>query len=411
VNILIISAQFPYPPRSGVAMRVYQLARELARSHRVTLLSYATEQHREGVTALARALTVRTVDREYATTTRKRAAQLSSLASARPYYWHEVHSPRLQRAIDELCARDRFDVVQLESSFLYGFAFPPGTRTVLDEHNIEYEVHRRMCEGERSLSRRAFNRFEHARCRRFEQRCWRRVDGCLVTSEREARIVRVHAPDTPVAVVPNGVDLRHFSCGRGEVEPNTLVFNGILTYRPNLDAAHYLIEEVWPLVLSRCPEARLTVVGRAYPADLRKLRRPSVVLTGEVPDIRPYLQSAAVVGVPVRMGGGTRLKVVEGLAMGKAIVSTSLGCEGLAVRDSQHLLIADDAETFAKQIVHLFANRTARGELGQAGRALVERAYSWSLAGERVQALHRVVAAGRPDRGQEGVAWPRQATV
>jgi len=411
VNILILSAQFPYPPRSGVAMRIYQLARELARSHRVTLLSYATARQRDGVTALASALTVRTVEREYRTTVRKRAAQLVSIVSARPYYWHEVHSSRLQRAIDELCANDRFDVVQLESTFLYGFSFPSGTRVVLDAHNIEYEVHRRMCEGERSLPRRVFNRLEHVRCRRFEQRSWKQVDGCLVTSKREAQIVLAHAPDTPVAVAPNGVDLGHFRPAREVPRPNSLVFNGILTYRPNLVAAHWLIEEVWPLVQSRHPDATLTVVGRAYPADLQKLKRPGVLLTGEVPDIRPYLQRAAVIGVPVRMGGGTRLKVVEGLAMGKAIVSTSLGCEGLEIRDGQHVLIADDAGAFADKIVHLFANRAARAELGQAGRALVERYYSWSLAGRRAQALHEFVAARRSDGGQERVGWPHQVTV
>lgn len=411
MNILIISAQFPYPPRSGFAMRVYQLARGLAARHRVTLLSYATSHERDGVAALANELTVRAVDRDPMSIHSRRFGQLRSVAGLHPYYCRATCSRQMQRTIDELLAERTFHLVQLESSYLCGFTFPRGTKVVLDEHNIEYEVFRRMSEGERSLPRRAFNRLEYLRFRRFERQSWNRIDGCVVTSEREAEIVRAHAHQTPVAVVPNGVDLDYFRPAKTEPQPQTAVFNGILTYRPNLDAAYHLVQEVWPRVLKRCPNAKLTLVGRGYPSDLRDLRRGGVVVGGEVPDIRPYLRQAAVVAVPVRIGGGTRLKVVEGLAMGKAIVSTSLGCEGLSVRDGQHLLIADDADTFANQMVHLFANRTARAELGRAGRALVERDYSWSLAWERVQALHQSVAAGTSHGRQEGVSCPARATV
>jgi polysaccharide biosynthesis protein PslH len=310
-----------------------------------------------------------------------------------------------------LCAREAFDVIQLESSLLCTFAFPPGPRLVLDEHNIEYEVFKRMCEGERSISRRLFNRVEHSRFRRFEQRWWSQVHGCVVTSDRELPVVRAHAGESPVAVVPNGVDLDYFSPGADEVEPNTLVFNGVLTYRPNLDAAHHLVEEIWPHVLHGCPDARLTLVGRAEEADVRRLRRPGVVVTGEVPDIRPYLRRAAVVGVPVRIGGGTRLKVVEGLAMGKAMVSSTLGCEGIAVRDGEHLVIGDGARKFASSVLALFENPGMRSALGRLGRSLVKDEYSWELAGTRLEALHQRVA----ERGRAGtvepVLWPTAAQV
>jgi polysaccharide biosynthesis protein PslH len=410
LNILIVSAQFPYPPHSGFAMRVYQLARQLALHHRVTLLSYAAAQEREGADALARELQVRIVERDATSMPAKRARQLLSLGSRRPYSCREVHSRRMQQAIDELCTDDAFDVIQLESSLLCTFSFPSPARLVLDEHNIEYEVFRRMGEGERSVSRRLFNGVEHARFRRFEQRWWARVDGCIVTSEREARIVAAHESQTPAAVVPNGVDLQYFRPRAGSTEPNSLVFNGILTYRPNLDAAYHLIEDIWPRVLRRCPDAKLTVVGRGYPTDLRNLRRPGVTLTGEVPDIRPYLEHAAVVCVPIRMGGGTRLKVVEGLAMGKAMVSTSLGCEGVAVRDGEHLLIADDADSFASRVLELFDSPASGAKLGRAGRGLVEHEYSWSLAGERVQALYQKLAGGEPARN-EATSWPLPAGV
>ena len=407
--MLVVSAQFPFPPRSGFAVRVYQLARRLAARHDVTLLSLARAEDRDGVAALRDELRVEVIERAASSAAAKRLAQLLSAPSRRPYACRAVGAAQMQRAIDELCAARAFDAVQLESSVLCGYSFPAGVRLILDEHNIEYEVFARQHDGERSPARRAFNRLERARFRRFEQRWWERAAACAVTSPREAAVVRAHAPATPVAVVPNGVDLEHFRPSGAEVEPHTLAFNGVLDYRPNVDAARHLVDEIWPLVLRRSPRARLTIVGRTGGADVRGLRRPGVDVVGEVPDVRPHLERAAVVAVPIRMGGGTRLKVVEGLALGKAMVSTSLGCEGIAVRDGEHLRIADGAQAFAARVVELFEDRAAALALGRAGRALVEREYSWELSAARLGALYEQVIsssrgkAPRP-RGAPGAA-------
>lgn len=394
VNVLIVSAQFPYPPRSGFATRVYQLTRELQRRHKVTLLSYASPADRDGVAVLGNELPVRVVEREEMSVRAKRIAQAVSIASSRPFWCRSVYSRVMQSAINDACAGEAFDVVQLEGSLLCTFAFPPASRLILDEHNIEYELFERMRAGERSLVRRKFNQLEQARFRRFEQRWWREVDGCMVTSDRELPIVRAHAPETPVEVVPNGVDLDYFHPTRDEVQRDTVVFNGVLNYRPNLDAAFHLVEEIWPLVLKRRPSARLTIVGRAYASDVRRLSRPGVVLTGDVPDIRPYLGRAAVVVVPVRIGGGTRLKVLEALAMAKPVVSTSLGCEGVGVRDGEHLLVADGADAFAASILELFDGPPLGAALGSAGRGLVASRYAWSLVGERLENLYARAAEG-----------------
>lgn len=401
LKILIVSAQFPYPPRTGFCTRVYQLARQLSARHEVTLLSYAGPHEQEGVTGLAAQMPVRAVEWKAASAFGKRAAQALTIASPRPYYCRDVHSGAMQRAIDDVCSTHGFDVIQLESSFLCSFRFPHDTLLVIDEHNIEYEVFRRMSEGERSLPRRAFNRLEYLRCRRFEQACWRRADACVVTSEREVPTVHAYAPDTPVVAVPNAVDLDYFAPSDSSAEPHTVVFNGILTYRPNVDAARHLIEDVWPLVRDRYPDARLTLVGRSEGVDTRSLRAPGVELLGEVPDIRPYVQGASVVAVPIRIGGGTRLKVVEALAMGKATVSTTLGCEGLAVRDREHLLIADDAHAFASRIFDAFEDQGLRDALGRAGRRLVEARYSWELAGARLESLYRRITGTEPEPSLE----------
>jgi polysaccharide biosynthesis protein PslH len=390
MNVLVVSPHFPFPPRGGVNMRVYQLLRQIAAKHTVTLLSYARPAERAHVAALAKEIAVETVVRASASRSARRGMQLWSMAAGQPFAVREVFSPAMQRALYDQCARG-VDIVQFEASVLCGLDVPAGVSVVLDEHNVEYEVLQRMSRGETSLVRRAFNRFEYRRFRPFEERGWRRADGCAVTSEREEPIVRAAAPRTPTAIVPNGVDLEYFSPADGRVKPRTVVFNGTLMYRPNVDAAYHLVEEIWPRVLERCPDAVLTIVGHASAADRRRLARAGVVLTGEVEDIRPYLQRAAVVAVPVRIGGGTRLKVVEALAMGKAVVSTSLGCEGIAVRDREHLLVADGGDVFASRVVNLFADEPLRDELGRAGRALTETQYSWQIAGARLESLYRQV--------------------
>ena len=203
------------------------------------------------------------------------------------------------------------------------------------------------------------------------------------------------APGTATAVVPNGVDTEYFTPDSGEIEPRTIVFNGVLDYRPNLDAALFLADEVLPRVQETHPDARVVVVGRGGPDELNQVRRPNVDATGEVPDVTPYLARAEVVAVPILAGSGTRFKVVEGLAMAKPMVSTAVGCEGIGVEHGRHLLIAGSPEDFASAIVQLFDDARVGAALGQAGREFVEREYSWSRAGERLQALYDVVLESR----------------
>lgn len=400
LRILQVSTQFPFPPRSGFEMRVYQLARQLASRHDLTLLSFVDPGRHHDVDALREQMGVEVVPWSRPSSGSKRAAQLLSLASRRPFASRAVQSGALQRALDDLCPAREFDVIQLESSVLCGLRLPEGTPVLLDEHNIEYEVFKRVWESERSPLRRLFNRLEYKRFRRHEERWWGRVDAIALTSDREEPVVRERAPQTPVAVVPNGVDLEYFRPREERPDPDTVVFNGVLDYRPNLDAAHHLVDEVWPLVRRRRPQARLVIVGRGDEAERERLRRPGVEPTGEVPDVRPYLAGAAVVIVPIRMGGGTRLKVVEALSMARPMVSTTLGCEGVNVRHGEHLLVADGAEEFAGAVTQLLEDQWLAAELGRAGRRRMEEEYAWELAGERLERLYARML-GRTDTDLE----------
>ena len=388
-RVLVLGVWFPYPPRWGWAVRVYHLARQLARRHDVTLLTYGTSADEANVANLREeGIRAETVLRERPSKAARRRDQVVSLFSRLPFESYIARSKELQQAIDRLSADRPFDVIQLESTLVWPFRFPRESKLVLDEHNVEYENYARHQEMERSPVRKAFYAFEAAKVRRYEQAAWRQVAGCVLTSAREEEIVREHAPETETVVVPNGVDVDYFQPASGDREPASIVFNGVLDYRPNLDAALFLVDEVLPLVRAERPDASATIVGRGAPAELERVRGVNVEATGEVPDVRPYLQKAGVVVVPIRAGSGTRFKVVEGLAVAAPMVSTTVGCEGIGVRDGEHLLVADSAEEFAGAILRLLGDPELGKRLGAAGRQFVEDEYSWESAGQRLETLY-----------------------
>jgi glycosyltransferase involved in cell wall biosynthesis/pimeloyl-ACP methyl ester carboxylesterase len=411
LKVLVVASTFPFPSVSGVDMRNAQLLRQIASRHDATLLSYALPEDEPYITEMAGTMSIEVVTRRHTSRSMKRIAQLLSIGSRLPFACLSVRSKAMQRAIDQLTAANRFDLIHIESSTMSLFRFPESIPTVIDEHNIEYELYARLYRGERARLRRLFNGIEFLRMRRFERNSWQHANACTVTSEREQPVISAAAPATPTVVVPNGVDLDYFAPFRGQTTPRTVAFVGVLNYRPNSDAASFLVHEIWPLVLAECPDAKLTILGTAPEREALSLRGPGVEVTGRVPDLRPYLHAASVIAAPIRMGGGTRLKVVEALSLGKAMVSTSLGCEGIAVRDREHLLIADDAASFAARILELFDDAPLRERLGMSGRALAEDRYSWDVAGDRLDALYTQILPEIRSTPEPAAASPERARV
>jgi sugar transferase (PEP-CTERM/EpsH1 system associated) len=407
LRILIVSPHMPSPPTWGFAIRIHQMVRWLAVRDEVTVLCFLREGQAEHAADLRLlGARVHTVPAPVTRTLSKRAAQLASVASRSSYASRMLYAPAMQSAMTELVAQQRFDVVQIESSHMSCYAVGAVPALVLDEHNLESEVFQRMCRAERSLPRRLFNGLEYRKVRREELRCWRRFDGCILTSERESTTVHQRVPSVTTAVVPNGVDLEYFHPSPQPAIPDSLVFTGLMRYRPNLDAVQYFVREVLPLLQRVRPGVRLTVVGSDVPAELARLAGPSVVITGRVPDVRPYLAAAAAVVVPLRMGGGTRLKVLEALAMGRAVVSTSIGCEGLRTEDGVHLLTADDPRSLAERILLVLSTPSLAEELGRRGRLLVEASYGWEMVVDGLRDFHQRVLGRRPGTGTGRAAVP-----
>lgn len=393
MRVLILTPSLPYPPIWGFGMRVYQLLKHLSTRHQVSLLTYAEsgqEQHIAAIEALgARVCTVPTPHPGSGFS--RRFGQLASLASSVSFQSRALYSAEMQAAIYRLLDGEPFDVVQIESSQMSCFDFGRRAVVLLDEHNIEYELLNRMCRTEGSPIRKLFNWLEYQKFRREEQGAWVRSAGCMLTSGREQGIVRQQVPGKATAVVPNGVDIDYFQPADAIVQSNSIVFTGLMRYRPNIDAVIYMVREILPHLLRKRPNLTFTVVGAGEPEEVKRLAGPNVVVTGAVPDVRPHVADAAVFAVPLRMGSGTRLKVLEGLAMGKPLVSTALGCEGISVRDGQHLLIADEPSAFARSVLQLLDDAALASRLARNGRGLVESEYSWASVAERLELFYEEV--------------------
>lgn len=378
---------WPYPPTWGFAVRVYQLARHLAARHRLTLLTYAggnaTGEDRGGSWFTASELVPMPAAARF-----KRRGQLASLASARSYHMGSLRSRDMRRAIARFLAHQRFDIVQVESSQMASMVQDCDVPIVLDEHNVEFMLLSRMAQVESGWARRSFVRLEALKARREEIAAWSRADGVVFTSGKDLSVMHRIDPGKRAWVVPNGVDIDHFKPLLDSADPHTVVFTGSINYRPNTDAVDFFNREVFPSLRRLRPSARFLVVGQGAPDWLISSAPAGVEFTGYVEDVRPYLARASVVVAPLRSGSGTRLKILEALAMAKPVVTTRVGCEGLTLVDGEHVSIADDPDDFAAAVARLMTDRNVASGLGTRGRSLVVRNYGWDVAAGRLEQFH-----------------------
>lgn len=398
MKLLMVSACLPQPSW-GASGRNYHLLKALARQHEVALVALVHED--EPATgeeiALLTGITPTVQLLPHPLFTAKRRRQLLNLARGRSYTLTQFILPEVQHALDAQFNAAHYDGVVFESALTAGYRLPEHISVIIDQHNIEYELLERTAEIEQSALRKWYNRLEAGLLKPGERARCRNADLVLVTSEREQLLLKDILPEKKIEVVPNGVDVEAFSNDGTEPEAGSqIIFTGSMNYYPNIQAVHFFAQYCWPLIRAQVPDATWLIVGRKPEPEVQKLAElPGVTVTGQVADVRPYLATSAVAIAPLQIGSGTRLKILEALAMQKAVVSTSVGCEGLAVTAGKHLAVADQPEAFAGAVVAFLRNPQLRATYGTAGRALVEAEYSWQECGTRLlQAMETINKAG-----------------
>ena len=390
-GVLYITYGFPYPPTSGMRLRDYHLIKAVSRRYDVSLLSLLERpEERADLDALRPyCASIDTVP----ATRRSRAEKAVGLArcvlGGRPLHSFVLGYPEMHARIRDIASRHDIRLVQIEHSYMahYLDALPEGRayRTILEFHNIGSVQYGRMLRLRSSLSRKARHLLEWQVAKRWEPRYARRFDRCVVVSPSDAQALGQVDGAIATRVVDNGVDTEQLRLLPDVDTSLDLLFVGTMSYAPNVDAVLYFCRHILPEVQRRAPGARLIVVGNAPAPSIRRLTdRPDVLVTGGVPAVEPYYARSAVSVVPLRAGGGTRLKILESMALGRPVVSTRVGCEGLEVEDGQHLLVADEPTAFADHVVTLLQDHALRRALTSRARALVEGRYAWSILGERL---------------------------
>lgn len=406
LNVLCVSHMPASPPSCGAQARVHGLLTQLARHHDVTAVMLADDEfdadecHRAMKTYCRQVLLIRNAGgRE----SRKRRLQLRSLASSRSFERMRLTVPALQPALDCVLRAKRFDIVNLEFPYLGHYNLrqaPPGARVprlIVDSHEMAHDLGRQFARAGHSLSRRLYGEINWRKLQREELATYRKADGVYLCSADDQRRLHDHIPHVPSTVIPNAADLDHYRPRAMDPAPDgrTVLYFGLLSTVPNSDAVIYFLQQIWPGIAEAHPQARCKIVGGRPPASLLALAGPRIELTGFVPDLRPHLASAAVVVVPLRLGGGTRLKIVEAMAMGKAIVSTSLGAEGIEAAAGRNILLEDEPAAFAAAVNRLLSKPELAARIGQSARQLALEKYGWSEAAQRLEQFYRKIL-GRP---------------
>lgn len=381
MRILILDEEFPYPPNSGKRIRSFNLLKRLAVNHELYYIAYGSEDSesfrvfkelRMHPIAVPRRVPPKSGLAFY-------VRLLANLLSRYPYIVSSHYSSIFQSALDKTLQEKRPDLIICEwTPYAIFVKDISGVKKLIVAHNVESQIWKRYYDNEKQFIKKWYIGKQLRKLEQFERAAFRWVDGATVVSGADADVLCSFNHQLPVRVVENGVDLEYFQADNSKSNGDRLVFVGTMDWRPNQDAAVYFVNEILPLIRNKRPDVETVFVGRNPPSHIVALKKTSgITVTGSVDDVRPYIEESTVYIVPLRIGGGTRLKILDALAMKKAVVSTSIGAEGLDVTDGHDIMLADTPEQFADHVELLLDNSELNRRLGESGRRLVEKRYSW----------------------------------
>jgi glycosyltransferase involved in cell wall biosynthesis len=400
MNILFICKTLPHEKVIGGPIIVYNRIRLLSERHRVSLLTFVIDEERPQIHTISRfCWDFAAVNMPPARSRLKRVWDFL-FAPVPPYFMHG-YSPEMYARLREIVRSKPYDVViseySLVAQYLYRNPDLEGIKRVMSVHECYWLARKKAFRVQRFSREGVTALFQLKGLRRFEFSLYRSADRILVLTPQGKEELLALEPGLDISVVPHGVDIDHFSASRECVKEQAIMFLGNYPHDPNRDAVLYFYDQIWPRIKREVPETRFYVVGKDPTPDIRELasKDPAVIVTGTVEDVRPYFERCKVFVCPVRIGGGFRGKILEAMAMGLPIVTTSLGAEGVAVSEEGELIIADDPEDFASKTVELLSDDGLCERIGVRARKMVEECFSWEHGVKLLeQVLYEVVAQG-----------------
>ena len=386
MRILFLTPGLPHPPHQGTALRNWGLISHLAQRHQIWLLAFVSADEEVTAELNAACQKIGVVPRPTRSTLSR---VLTLVRSKQPDLARRLASLDYDSQLRTWLTSTEFDVVQIEGLEMGAFAdtvrtMAPHTSIVYDAHNAETLIQQRaFAIDARQLKRwpqAIYSHLQLPRLRRFEERICSAADAVLCVSSVDRATLNTTAPNIQAVLVPNGIELADYEQAtiKSDLPSNAIVFTGKMDYRPNVDAVRWFGQDIYPQVRQEVSSARFFIVGKNPKPAVQNLGdREGITVTGAVPDVRPYIAGATVFVVPVRMGGGTRFKILEALALRRAVVSTPTGAEGFRVQSGHELALAESVEDLSRAVVDLLTDSEKRKQLGEAGRMFVAASYDW----------------------------------
>jgi len=399
MNILFLSTRSPYPLISGHSLRTYHILKGAAQKHNVTLVTFVQlpehelkEENLKHLKSFCKAVHPFEIPLDMSKAKLAMALFLN-LFSYLPFVAQKYDAPLMRKKIREIVQTGQIDLVHVDmlplTIYINEFSQMP---KILVNHNVESVRLYRWFKTEPNLFKKVYLGIQWLKLRSFERWAMNKFDGCVVVSDVDKELLIKMEVNSRLFVVPNGTDTKFFRPNNNKVFENEVLWIGHMDVHTNKDAVLYFWREIYPLLRKQYPQVRMTFLGTAPPKEIVDIakRDGQVRVTGFVDDIRPYIDEAVVMVVPIRIGSGTRLKILDAMAMGKAIVSTSVGCEGINVTHGKNIMVADNPEDFANRTIELLKNANVRVNLEKSALTLA-KTYDWDLIREKQEGVYQDV--------------------
>jgi len=385
LKILVVSPYIPAETGHGSWIRTHNLMKALAKTHELHLLAFSNmAQQKTGKSPLFKKThiikkNVRPLGEQ------SKLRIVAGVLSPKPYLININHSKKMAEKLGELLSRERFDIIYFNQLQMAQYRTQvEGIPCVLDQHNIETHYIYSYVKSRKNPLLKALAYFEYLKTKAFESRTCKEFNKVFVVSEADREYLQQICPEANSSVIENGVDLNYFKYQQNEKSGNNILFVGVLDKIANCEAVHFFHKQVWPKIKEKIPDASFFVVGKNPAKSIREIEGNGVKVTGFVKDVREFYQISKVAVVPLFCGGGTKIKIIEAMALGTPVVSTTKGIEGLDVSNNVNILVADSAEEFAEKTIALLKSEELRNKLGQKARAIVEADYEWKKIGQKL---------------------------